>query len=499
MSTKSSTLKVDVVTDAKGIGPGLSASESRFSRWGNKLKAAGKVAAIGLAAGAAVATVALYKMAKGAAEDEQAASKLAATLESKTVGATRKQVAATEDWISKQGQLLGVTDDELRPALGRLAVATGDVHKAQQLASLSMDVAAGTGKSLEAVSTALAKAQTGNVGALGRLGVATKDAAGHTLSLEQITAKLATTYRGQASKAANTTAGRFQRLKVMFSEAGEAIGYKLLPLATKFGGWVLKTAPKVQAFASDLGHKLAPAVQAIGRFIHDRLIPAAQEFTHWYLEKIAPGIKKALTPILDAARDALDKVSKSTRGNRPELQQLGDVIRKVAEFIGQKFLPVAGKVIGWAIKIQGGIWSGMIRTIGFLVNAFDRAADAVRSLVGWIGRVHFPSVPGWVKRAGGFVGFAADYAKLQPSLVGGSPGFGGPAGLATATAGSSSWWSTVSRATATARPTGGTYVDARTFVQIDGALDPVATGRQVDQLLREHRRRLSQRSPAWST
>ena len=44
--------------------------------------------------------------------------------------------------------------------MGKLVAATGDVAKAQDLASLAMDVSAGSGKSLDAVTMALVRART---------------------------------------------------------------------------------------------------------------------------------------------------------------------------------------------------------------------------------------------------------------------------------------------------------------------------------------------------
>ena len=50
--------------------------------------------------------------------------------------------------------------------MGKLVAATGDVAKAQDLASLAMDVSAGSGKSLDAVTMALVRAQNGSVAVL---------------------------------------------------------------------------------------------------------------------------------------------------------------------------------------------------------------------------------------------------------------------------------------------------------------------------------------------
>ena len=188
-----------------------------------------RLPAAAVAAGFVAVGGALLKLAKGAAEDEKAQAILAKTLKN-TTGATDAQVKSVEDYISRMGRATGVTDDEMRPALATLARATGDVGKAQGLMGLAMDVSAGTGKDLGAVSLALAKAQKGNVSGLAKLGIATKDASGKTKSFAAIQADLAKMFAGQAATAAETTAGKYARVRLQLSEAGETIGAKLIPV-----------------------------------------------------------------------------------------------------------------------------------------------------------------------------------------------------------------------------------------------------------------------------
>jgi hypothetical protein len=242
--------KIVVEFLGKDVSAGSTASkvEQKFGKLGGKLDRVGQASGKLLAGGALVAGAALVKMGQGAASDEQAASRLAQTLKV-AAGATRGQIADTEAWITTMGKAYGVSDDQLRPALGKLAAATGSVEKAQKLARLAMDVSVGTGKDYNAVAEALAKAQTGNVGALGRLGVATKDTNGKTMSLQKITAKLADTYKGAASKNAQTTAGKQKILQVQLAEMGETIGYKVIPymqkmvdVGFKLMGWAEKHA-----------------------------------------------------------------------------------------------------------------------------------------------------------------------------------------------------------------------------------------------------------------
>lgn len=229
----------------------------------SKLKKFAVVGAAAAAAGALMAGKALVGMAKSAIEDEKAQTLLAATLKN-TTGATNKQIASVEDWITAQGKALGVADDDLRPALQRLAEATGDVGKAQKLASLAMDISAGTGKSLKTVSEALAKAQMGQVGGLSRYGIATRDAAGEMMTFDQVVKKASGTFSGQATTAAGTLEGKMGRLKLMFDEAKETLGAKLIPVLETGAEKLLVFVEQVEK-GEGVGGKAVDVFAAIGK------------------------------------------------------------------------------------------------------------------------------------------------------------------------------------------------------------------------------------------
>jgi hypothetical protein len=122
----------------------------------------------------------------------------------------------------------GVLDDELRPAMDRLLRATGDVAKSQELLNLALDIAAGTGKSVTQVSQSLQKAYLGQTQALGRLGVGLSKAELTSSSFEEIQARLATLFAGQATAAADTYAGSLAKLTIAGNNAKETIGKGLV-------------------------------------------------------------------------------------------------------------------------------------------------------------------------------------------------------------------------------------------------------------------------------
>lgn len=219
-------LAIKITTDAKGAAAGIDGVTQSTSKMGKAGALAGKALAVGLG----VAVVAAGKAAAAAAEDETAQVKLAGALKNAT-GARESDIASVESWITAQGKALGVADSELRPSLEALVSATKDVAKAQDLATIAMDIAARKGESVEAVSKKLAKAYaTGNVAALAKYGVATKDAEGKTRSLGDVQADLAKLYKGGAADAADTMAGKQKKLSVAVDELQEKYGAKLIPV-----------------------------------------------------------------------------------------------------------------------------------------------------------------------------------------------------------------------------------------------------------------------------
>jgi hypothetical protein len=236
-------LAIPIISTFDGGGVSKAINEFRnLEGAGKKAQFAIKKAAVPAAAALAGLAVVLGDAVSGAIEDAAAQDLLANSLR-KTTGANDAQIASVEDWITAQGQLLGISDDKLRPTLNRLARATGSVTTAQELATQAMDIAAATGKPLETVVGALEKAYGGNLAALGKLAPEYRQMIKDGSTFEDVMYALAQTTGGAAADAAETTAGKFARLKLGFDETKESIGAALLPA-------VESVLPYLQKFAS---------------------------------------------------------------------------------------------------------------------------------------------------------------------------------------------------------------------------------------------------------
>ena len=196
---------------------------------------------------------------KAFAEDDKAAQALGITL--KNLGlAYGANVGTVNGFISRLESQTGVLDDELRPAMDGLLRATGSVTKAQELLALSLDIAAGTGKSVVQVSTALQRAYLGQTTGLSRLGAGLTKTELATASFEEIQTRLSTLFAGQASAAADTYAGSLAKLTVAGENAKETIGKGLVDALV-----VASNSTSID----DLTSKINTAAEAIANFVRE--------------------------------------------------------------------------------------------------------------------------------------------------------------------------------------------------------------------------------------
>ena len=364
---------------------------------------AGPAAAAAAGVGAVVAVG--MDFAKAAAEDEQSAKSLANVLR-QTAGATDAQVAGAEQWIAATSKSVAVADDDLRPALQRLAGATHDTGAAQGLLSQALDISAGTGKPLEAVVEALTKAQLGQTTGLGRLGLATKDAAGNNMDLNQILEQSKTQFGGLAEAATHTASGGMEKAKIAMGEMKENIGSALLPV--------------LGALASFFTDTVLPAVDRLVGYIRD----------HW------PQIMATIKPIMESVQavisgvvDLVVAIFKGPFGQylimtvTNTFQTIVNVIGPLLRIVKGIIDVFAGLLTGdWSrlwngIKgIVSGIWDGIVAILSglwdrvkgtfsaltdLITAPFKAAFNAIARL--WndtVGKLSF-HIPGWVPGIGG--------------------------------------------------------------------------------------------------
>jgi hypothetical protein len=247
---------------------GIKKTQAEFGKLGKSLKTALGAVGVGLSIGAITAQ--LKAAGKAAAEDAKSQGLLAQALRN-TVGATNAQIASVEDSISKMESMSAVADDKIRPAFAQLARATGDVGKATELTNLALNVAAGTGRDVNAVAIALGRAYNGNTTALQRLGVNVK-------GVSDPMGVLAKQFDGAAAAAANLDP--YQRLQIVFGNLQEDIGVALLPYLNQLADFFNSPAGQkaLEEFADNVGTITVAIFDLAGSIVETGVIDLLAEF-----------------------------------------------------------------------------------------------------------------------------------------------------------------------------------------------------------------------------
>jgi phage shock protein A len=182
-------------------------------------------------------SVALVSFGKNAVnafiDSEKAAAKLRTTVSN--LGLEFEQ-QGIETYLKNLSLQFGIVDENLIPGFQRLLIVTKDVAQAQSLFNTALNVSAGTGKDLTAVSTSLSKAYLGDNAALGRLGVGLSKAQLKSASFLEVQRTLNANFAGQAAAAVEGYAGSMAKLTVAVDESKEAIGKGLLDAIAALSG-----------------------------------------------------------------------------------------------------------------------------------------------------------------------------------------------------------------------------------------------------------------------
>lgn len=386
----SRTLKLTILGDVANLSKSLKTAETDTDNFGDKV---GKVgAAVGAAFVAAAAAAGAYAIKIGvdsvqaAIADEKAQTQLATAINAAT-GATNAQIAAIETQITKTSLATGVADDQLRPALGRLVLATNSTSVAQGLLNTALDVSAATGKPLETVTNALAKAYEGNTTALAKLGVGYGAAELKGKDFNTIVGELNTNFGGAALTAAGTYQGQIDKLKVAFDETKESLGVALLPI--------------IQTFLKFLNEEALPVFMKVVGSFTDK-----ESGLNSGISTVVETIKSVATPIFEGLVTAFGFIKTAIDANKESFESFGNVVKTIA--------PILGTVLGGVIKVIGGVASVVLDLVGKVAGAIapilNTAIDGINLVIKGINLIKtgadIPQLSkiGEVKGAGGFSG-----------------------------------------------------------------------------------------------
>jgi phage-related protein len=368
MASTSRALTLKLLADVDNFTKGLDKGAKETKTFGDKITKFGKIAGAAFAVAGAAAVAYAGKLLKDGVEsaiaDEKANAQLAVTLRN-VAGATDETIAKTLEYTRATELATGVTEDELRPSLNRLSIATGDVSKAMELQKLALDVSAGSGKSLETVTNALAKAQEGNTASLVRLGIGLSAAQLKTMSMDDVTNSLAETFAGAADTAANTFEGKMTRLGLAFEDVRDTVGGFVLDAITPMVETIVsKVMPALASFADSLGGK---------------------EGLKGTFDVFVNGAKNLFIPIFNGIRSAFNSIKSAVMDNKEEFTALFNFLKNyVAPFLGGA-LRIAIQGIGAVISTVVNLVADLVRGFQSLISFGQRVGGVIGSVGGFLG------------------------------------------------------------------------------------------------------------------
>jgi hypothetical protein len=491
------TLAINIISDASGASRGLDEASSKVDKFSSGLDKA-SIASAGVLAGLA----GLGKQAFDAASDlQQTTGSINAVFGDWALDIEQSaQSAAKAVGLSTSAyeEMAAVIGSQLKNA----GMSVGDATaKTQALIKTGADMAAVFGGTAADAVEALSSALKGEMDPIERYGVSLNqsaidaqkaadgndkltgaaDKAAQTQAILELITKQTSQTTGQWSDQMGTAAEQTQIASAQWDNAAAKLGEQLLPVVTSITGklsdlatWVGQNKGLVTGLAIAVGG-LAGAV---------------------ILVNTALSIYRAIMVIAAAAQWALNIAM--------DANPIGLIVLAIAAV-------VAGVIymynkFGWFRDLVSSIgdffkavWDDIVRQIHNVGKFISDLGDVFSTIFGWIGKVMSPVVDvirwiadkiSWVisaaKKVGSVIGGL--FGAPAPAPGGGGRALFGAAGGGLRTAGSLLTAGGGGISPAAASGLGGTTVN----VTVNGALDPVAVGKQIQNVLRDYTRRTGQ-------
>ena len=413
MASRTAVLAVKIIGDAKSATTALDQTEAKTSKAGAAFGKFGKVAAVGVAVAGAAAIKFAGDAIGAASRTQQAFGALDAIY--------GKNAKAVKQWANQAADSVGLAKSEYAELSSIVGSQLQNMGQSQEKAAKSSDalikkgadLAATFGGSVADAVSAVSSLLKGERDPIERYGVSIKQADINArlakLGLDGLTGAAAKQAEAQAllsllneqtakttgafARESNTLAGQQERLSAKIENVKSKIGTALLPVVTKIVAFISdKFLPGVSRLARQFSERFGPAIERVSAFIKDRLIPAARDIIRWFMEKIAPGIQRTVTPIIEGLRRAFEKVSAKIAENRPQLEKLREFLKRAAEFIANKVLPILGKFYGEYLSKLADALGVVIDAVAKLIDFFDTLIGKVGSFVDKIKGIDLPDL-----------------------------------------------------------------------------------------------------------
>jgi len=357
---------------------GIKQAQGAMSGLGDSMKKLVSVAAVATSF-AAIAKV-TTDAAQAATEDAKSQALLANAMRN-SAGATQEQIDQTELAIDALARMSAVADDQIRPAMSSLIGVTHDVASAQSLTALALDLAAKKGIPVTDAADKIAKAYSGQTGALTRLMPELK---GST----DLWGDLSEAVKGSAETAAQ--ADPFARMTQTMGELQEMFGYAVLPLFDALSTWVNENQGTIGGIFTILGEAIAsilPLLTPLLSLFMMLLEPIATLVGQLMppLVQIFGILMSVLTPIIAVI---INLVTAIVQAFMPTIDPMIKVLGILADIIIKYIVPWIGFLANVIIaliepmsQLADMIWNGLAAALEQLMNFLGPVFDALKPVL----------------------------------------------------------------------------------------------------------------------
>jgi hypothetical protein len=487
---KSAVLNIKIVSDSKGAAAGFDQAESRVARFERGLDRA-SVASVGVLAALGGLAVKAFDAASALQQSAGAVESVFGDAAGEVQAFSRKAAQAVGLAESEYNDLAAVLGAQLK----NMGVSMDDLGgQTNDLIEIGADLAATFGGTTSDAVSALGSLLRGERDPIERYGIAIKqadiDARLAAQGMEELEGEARAQAEAQATLAlvseqsagalgafareADTAAGAQQRANAEFENAMAVLGEELLPVVTAVVGKLTEMAQWVTA-NKDTVIPLTAAVAALaaGVLVVNGVLSAY----------------RAIVAVVTAVQWALNVAMYAN--------PIGLIILAVVALIGLlTWIVIKLGGVGNTMSLVGALfteaWNAIVAGGEWVMDVISALGDVFAAVFGWIGDVMQPVVDTieWIANKLSFIGDAAGWvgdlfgAPMQVQVAGGGSGLmGAAAGMRGAPLIAGAAGSGVGPASGGTGPAGMVV-----NVTVNGALDPVSVGRQLEKVLRDYGR-----------
>lgn len=391
-------LTIALAANIDELKKGLNQGQTEVQGFGDVIEKFGKKI---LAAFSVAAVVDFTKeVAKAAMQEEESITRLNQTLDDFTK-ATDEQIKGNERFVETLSNATAIADDNLRPAMARLARSLGDVQAAQEATTLAAKISVNTGKDVETIANAMAKAADGQTTSLARLGLGFSAAELKGKDFGQIVDMLNERFPDLGANA-DTTSFKFKQFQNLIENTKESIGAALLPILTKFFEFVINNLNPALERIANLFKPIVNAIKENKQAFEDlgqvaKVIFAAVGFL----------VENFLSKVADTVAGIINLFGKIESAIRPAVQAVMNVLNGLIDAYNNTIGRITGNSIGKLGMGGGGSSSQTSTSSSALLKSIGGLSSSVGSLAS--------SVSGFTNKSGG--GGAADNSAASKMLA----------------------------------------------------------------------------------